>query len=71
MELERIRPTVLRATFHAYELAALISAARYVVASAPGELPEESRRQLTAVLDSYDNQVRRLTQTRSPQGQGG
>ena len=39
MELERIRPLVLRGTFHAYELAALVAAARYVVESAPSEVP--------------------------------
>ncbi|MGV9311270.1 hypothetical protein ACWDR0_03635 [Streptomyces sp. NPDC003691] len=60
MELERIRPTVLRGTFHAYELAALTAAARYVVESAPAEIPPEALEQLAVVLREYDDQVRSL-----------
>lgn len=61
MELERIRPTVLRGTFHTYELAALVAAARYVAESAPAEVPSESLDQLRQVLEEYDQQVRKLT----------
>lgn len=60
MKVERIRPTVLRVTFHAFELAALIAAARWVMEGANGELPEESRDQLRQVLASYDQEIRRL-----------
>jgi hypothetical protein len=60
MELERMRPTVLRGTFHVYELAALIAAARYVTRSAPPEVPAESLAQLQQLLDDYDRQVRDL-----------
>ncbi|QES47155.1 hypothetical protein DEJ50_04160 [Streptomyces venezuelae] len=60
MELERIRPTVLRGTFHAYELAALTAAARYVVESAPADVPAESLDQLEQLLTEYDRQVRKL-----------
>ena len=60
MELERIRPLVLRGTFHAYELAALVAAARYVVESAPAEVPAEAVDQLNRLLADYDQQVRNL-----------
>ena len=60
MELERLRPTVLRATLQAYELAALMAAARYVVESAPGDVPDGARDQLRDVLTDYDAQLRRL-----------
>jgi AhpD family alkylhydroperoxidase len=60
VELERVRATVFRATLHAYELAALITAARYVVESAPPEVPDASRDQLRQLLAAYDRQLRRL-----------
>ncbi|MDH6141563.1 MULTISPECIES: hypothetical protein [Kitasatospora] len=61
MQLERVRPMVLRGTFHAYELAALTAAARYVVESAPADIPAESLEQLASVLADYDEQVRSLS----------
>jgi hypothetical protein len=61
MQLERVRPMVLRGTFHAYELAALTAAARYLVEAAPADIPAESLAQLTQVLADYDEQVRRLS----------
>jgi hypothetical protein len=64
MELERVRPMVLRGTFHAYELAALIAAARYVVEAAPADIPAESLDQLNELLAGYDAQVRGLDTTR-------
>lgn len=60
MKVERLRPTALQVTFHAFELAALIAAARWIVEGAEGELPPESIDQLQQVLDSYDQEVRRL-----------
>lgn len=60
MELERIRPLVLRGTFHAYELAALVTAARYVAESPPAEIPAEAVDQLHHLLAEYDQQVRDL-----------
>lgn len=63
MRIERPRPTVFRVTLHAYELSALVAAARWVVEGAegepPGELPPEAVDQLRQVLDSYDEEVRR------------
>ncbi|MFI9587395.1 hypothetical protein ACIHCQ_37545 [Streptomyces sp. NPDC052236] len=66
MELERVRSTVLRGTFHVYELAALVAAARYVTQAAPPEVPAESLEQLRRLLDDYDRQVRNLSNLSAP-----
>ena len=60
MHIERLRPTVFRIVFHAYELSALVAAARWVVGGAEGELTEEANNQLRKVLDDYDGEIRRL-----------
>ena len=60
MELDRVRPTVLRVTLHAYELAGLMAAVRYVVDSAPPEVPDAAREQLRALLTDYDDGLQRL-----------
>jgi hypothetical protein len=57
VQLERVRPSVLHLTLHAYELAALIAAARLVAEK--DELPEEASEQLRQVLASYDEATRR------------
>jgi predicted DNA-binding transcriptional regulator YafY len=54
VQLEQVRPSVLRLTLHAYELAALIAAARLVAQKGEEELPEEAAQQLRQVLASYD-----------------
>jgi predicted DNA-binding transcriptional regulator YafY len=59
VQLERVRPSVLRLTLHAYELAALIAAARLVAQKGEEELPEEAAQQLRQVLASYDEATRR------------
>jgi hypothetical protein len=66
VKLERVRPTVLRATFHAHELAALIAAVRYVTELAPPGMPAESVSQLRQLLGDYDQQVRQLAQDPHP-----
>jgi hypothetical protein len=66
VKLERVRPTVLRATFHAHELAALIAAVRYVADQAPADVPAESVAQLRQLLADYDRQVRLLTPDPQP-----
>jgi len=71
MKLERIRPTVLRATLHAYELAAFVAAARYVVAAAPEEIPEAAREQLRGLLADYDAELHHLTDTPGAQSHRG
>jgi predicted DNA-binding transcriptional regulator YafY len=49
----------LRLTLHAYELAALIAAARLVEQKGEEELPQEAAEQLRRVLASYDEATRR------------
>jgi hypothetical protein len=54
MNIERMNLTVLRITLHTYEMAALISAARWVTEGAEGNLPDEAVDQIEKVLESYD-----------------
>lgn len=56
MKVERERPQILRLTLHAYELSALIAAARWTAEH--DELPAESVEQLRRVLASYDEAAR-------------
>jgi len=60
MKLERQRRTVVRATFHIYELAALVAAARYVAEAAPPDMPAESVSSLRELLADYDTQMANL-----------
>lgn len=70
MELERVRPTVLRVTLHAYELAGLMAAVRYVVDSAPSEVPDAAHEQLRGLLADYDEGLHRLSTVAGPGGAG-
>jgi hypothetical protein len=54
MKIERIRPAILQVTLSAYELAAIMAAARWVVEGAEGELAPEAVEQLEQVLASYE-----------------
>lgn len=58
MKVERVRPTVIQLTAHAAEMAALISAARWVAEGCPGQLPGEAVDQLRRVLANYDQALR-------------
>jgi hypothetical protein len=60
MTIEQLKPTVLRITLHTYEIAALVSAARWVTEGAKGELPEEAVEQIRDVLDRYDSEKRKM-----------
>ncbi len=60
MKIERIRPAVLQVTLSAYEISALIAAARWVVEGAQGELAPEALEQLQQVLASYETASRQL-----------
>lgn len=59
MRIERLRPAVLRVTLHAYEMAALAAAARWVTDGAEGELEPQIRDQLEDVLAGYDEALRK------------
>lgn len=60
MKLERVRPGVVRVTAHSLELAAVISAARWVAEGAQGTLPPDATERLREVLASYDEAMARL-----------
>jgi hypothetical protein len=60
MKVERVRPAVLQVTLSAYELSALIAAARWVAEGAEGELAPEAVEQLRQVLANYDAAARHL-----------
>jgi hypothetical protein len=62
MQLERVRPMVIRMTLHAYEATALITAARWVAEGAKDELPDEAMQHLREVLASYDDALSRITE---------
>lgn len=63
MVIKRIRPTTFQVTLHAYELAALVAAARMIVTGredASQTLSEDARLQLESILADYDQAFRRI-----------
>ena len=60
MKVRRVRPQVLEVTLHVLELSALVSAARWALDDAQGELPPEAREQLRRVLDDYAGELAKL-----------
>lgn len=64
MKVERLRPQVLRLTLHAYELSALIAAARW--ATEKGDPPTGSVEQLRRVLASYDEATKHVDAPETP-----
>lgn len=63
MNIDRLRPTILRVTLHTYEWATLVAAARWALEEADGTLPPEARDQLEQVLAKYDAERRELDAT--------
>lgn len=62
MHLERTRHTTFRITLHSYELATLVSSARWIVDGRKGELPEEAVEHLKEILADYDKESKRISQ---------
>jgi hypothetical protein len=62
MRIQRVRPAVLEVTLHAYELSALIAAARWAVEGGRGEMETEALDQLRQVLTNYDEALRKSTE---------
>ena len=60
MKVRRVRPQVFEVTLHAMELSTLVSAARWALEDAKGELPPEVREQVSQVLDDYDDELANL-----------
>lgn len=65
MRVERLRPTTFRLTLHAYEMAAVMAAARWVAEGAEGELDPAVRERLDDVLASYDDALRNAARASS------
>ena len=63
MQIERPRPQVLLVSLHPLEMAALVTAARWVVDGRHGEPPPAAIEQLRAVLASYDVQAAKVGPT--------
>ncbi|NEP15631.1 MAG: hypothetical protein F6J97_01865 [Leptolyngbya sp. SIO4C1] len=59
MQIQPIRPTLLQVRMHALELATLVSAARWIIDGARGELPNRAIEQLRSVVADYDAQRQR------------
>lgn len=59
MQLEQFRATTYRITLSTYELAALISAARWVANGAEGDLPNEATEHLSQIVADYDSESER------------
>jgi hypothetical protein len=57
VKLERVRRSAWQVTLHPLELAALVSAARWVVDGNQGAPPSDAVDQLRRVLASYDSAV--------------
>jgi predicted DNA-binding transcriptional regulator YafY len=60
VKIERVRPAVLQVTLSAYELAAIMAAARWVAEGTEGELASEAVEQLRQVVASYDAATRQI-----------
>jgi hypothetical protein len=58
VKIVQVRPTVLQVTLSAYELAAVMAAARWVAEGAQGELAPGARQQLEQVLAGYKAAIR-------------
>jgi len=70
MQIERLRPTAFQITIHPFELAALVSAARWVAEGTPGELTDEALTQLRQVLANYEVASQRMAQAGKNQEAG-
>lgn len=63
MKIKNLGSSTYRITLHAYELTALISAARWTVDGAKGELPQEARQQLSQILAGYDAEMEQVSKS--------
>ena len=59
MRVEKGHTNIYRLTLSGYELAALISSARWVVQGAKGELTSSAIENLKKILENYDRAMRK------------
>lgn len=64
MKVQHLSPRVLQVTVHAYEMAALTAAGRWIVEGAEGELTPGIRDQLEKVLASYEEALEKIEEVR-------
>ena len=62
MRIEKGNPNIFRITLSGYELAALISSARWVAEGAKGEVSTEAINNINQVLQSYDDETQKFEQ---------
>lgn len=60
MRIEKGRNNIFQLTLSGYELATLISSARWAAEGGKGELTNDAVNQLKKVLENYDNSVNKL-----------
>ncbi|GEL10682.1 hypothetical protein SAMN05192550_0276 [Flavobacterium glycines] len=65
MHIEKKNNLVFHITLSGYELATLISSARWVAEGAKGELTAEAIQQLKQVVSNYDRAADKLTERES------
>lgn len=65
MHIEKKNNLVFHITLSGYELATLISSARWVAEGAKGELTAEAIQQLKQVVTNYDRAADKLTERES------
>lgn len=67
MRIEKENNRIFQLTLSGYELAALISSARYVAEGAKGDMSEEAIHFLKQVIENYDSAARRLNADSKPE----
>ena len=60
MQIKKGQRNIFQITMTGYELATLISSARWIVDGAKGELTLEATNNLKQLLDNYDNETEKL-----------
>ncbi|WP_299159242.1 hypothetical protein [uncultured Eudoraea sp.] len=60
MQIKKGQRNIFQITLTGYELATLISSARWIVDGAKGELTLEAANNLKQLLDNYDNEAKKL-----------
>lgn len=60
MQIKKGQRNIFQITMTGYELATLISSARWIVEGAKGDLTLEATNNLKQLLDNYDKETKRL-----------
>ncbi len=60
MQIKKGQRNIFQITMTGYELATLISSARWIVEGAKGDLTLEAKNNLKQLLDNYDKETKRL-----------